>query len=109
MDLFYHDLPKEEQEANYKTTWETISRGAFSVPGFYNCWEDFPCMYIFTTADKAIPYETQQEAAKVLGDYIPFTIEDASHSAHLSQPTKVLEAIDSMVDILKKGDKAKVA
>ncbi|KAI9726852.1 MAG: hypothetical protein M1834_001486 [Cirrosporium novae-zelandiae] len=93
-NIFYHDLPKEEQE-KWISKLKHTSASVFSDAATNEPWNDgLPCMFLFCDQDHAIPPPVQDGMSKLLGEGAPGYHADASHSVFLSKPECVKEACD---------------
>ncbi|MCJ1476099.1 hypothetical protein MMC13_004764 [Lambiella insularis] len=92
---FYSDLPQHE-----KDHWVSELRPRPSVaqlaPLTYEAYRYHPTMYLYCTADKALPVEVQR--MMVAGAGVDFRTEtcSAGHSPFLSQPETVLKVVKKM-------------
>jgi hypothetical protein len=85
-------MSPEEQEkaiANLKPQTQL----SFREPALYEPWHEMPSMYLFCDQDAAIPLVAQESFAKVLGSPVTYHV-DASHSAFLSMPEKVIDGLE---------------
>ncbi|KAJ5665392.1 uncharacterized protein N7477_007840 [Penicillium maclennaniae] len=90
--VFYHDMtPEAQQMAIAKLKGQPTQ--TFLEKVGYECWHDMPSMYLFCDKDQALPLAFQEAFAKVLGNPVTFHT-DGSHSAFLSVPDQVIEALE---------------
>ncbi|KAJ5899665.1 hypothetical protein N7495_004409 [Penicillium taxi] len=91
-DIFYNDMTPEAQKTAILKLQPQPLR-CFIEPITYESWHDIPSFYIFCDKDNALPLLLQESCAAILGEPGKFHI-DASHSAFLSAPDKVVEALE---------------
>lgn len=83
--------PEEQQKAISKVKSQTYK--SFNEPATHEPWREMPSMYVFCEKDGAIPLVMQEIFAQTLGSPVTFHV-DASHSAFLSIPEKVIEGLE---------------
>ncbi|KAJ5186750.1 hypothetical protein N7449_011514 [Penicillium cf. viridicatum] len=66
---------------------------SFHEPATYEPWHDMPSMYLFCNKDGGIPLAGQEIFAQTLGNPVTYHV-DASHSAFLSMPEKVIDGLE---------------
>ncbi|KAJ5159299.1 uncharacterized protein N7500_008950 [Penicillium coprophilum] len=90
--VFYNDMsPEEQQSAISKLKPHTLK--AFKEPAMHEPWHEMPSMYLFCDQDAAIPLSVQESFAETLGNPVTYHV-DASHSAFLSMPDKVIDGLE---------------
>lgn len=83
--------PEEQQKAISRLKPQT--QKSFYEPATYEPWHEMPSMYLFCDKDGAIPLAGQESFAQTLGNPVTYHV-DASHSAFLSMPEKVIDGLE---------------
>lgn len=98
--MLFHDLPDEEAN-RLADALPKQPFSCFALPVLYDPYDDpnfqDSFAYIFTDADRIIPYELQQEYVKIGGIKKTMVLERSSHSPHLEQPVQL---VDDLVGLL---------
>ncbi|KAJ5186094.1 hypothetical protein N7491_006035 [Penicillium cf. griseofulvum] len=90
--VFYNDMsPEEQQKAISKLKPHALK--AFHEPATHEPWHEMPSMYMFCDQDAALPLHAQESFAETLGNPVTYHV-DASHSAFLSVPDKVIDGLE---------------
>ncbi|CAG8885682.1 unnamed protein product [Penicillium egyptiacum] len=90
--IFYNDMsPEEQQKAISKLKPQT--QKSFNEPATHEPWHEMPSMYLFCDKDGAIPLAVQENFAQILGNPVTYHV-NASHSAFLSVPEKVIDGLE---------------
>ena len=111
LDLFYHDLPKEEGEYRVSKLRNQSTKAFTDGTDSYAGWLDVPVWYIATVQDKPLPVFVQKmlvQMAKDAGADVRQVREiETGHSAMLVKPVEVVEVIvEAVGDFLKGGEVA---
>ncbi|KAL1882187.1 hypothetical protein Daus18300_000673 [Diaporthe australafricana] len=90
-DLFYHDLPTEEEKQHWasKLTKQSIKSLYEGAEHAYTGWEDVPSWFLVTEQDRPLPAEAQRMAiqtARDSGASVEVREVDSGHSPMLSRP-----------------------
>ncbi|KAF4770551.1 hypothetical protein HAV15_012904 [Penicillium sp. str.  len=72
---------------------EAADAKSFHELATHEPWHEIPSMYLFCDKDGAIPLAVQESFAHTLGNPVTYHI-DASHSAFLSMPEKVIDGLE---------------
>ncbi|CRL20044.1 unnamed protein product [Penicillium camemberti] len=90
--IFYNDMsPEEQQKAISRLKPQT--QKSFHELATHEPWHEMPSMYLFCDKDGAIPLAGQESFAQTLGKPVTYHV-DASHSAFLSMPEKVIDGLE---------------
>ena len=98
--MLYHDLPEEEAErlaeALPKQPWTCFSTGAqwdpFDDPNFAD-----RIAWVYTGADRILPYDLQQEFSKTARAQRSMVMEGSSHSPHSERPRELAAIVIALV------------
>ncbi|KAF2652760.1 alpha/beta-hydrolase [Lophiostoma macrostomum CBS 122681] len=101
-ELFYHDLPKDEQDywvsqLTPQSLKSLFEGGEHSYAG----WQDVPTWYIGTIEDRGLPVVVQRMQvgmARGMGGLIEHRELQTSHSPFLSQPQVVVDVIQEAIE-----------
>lgn len=91
-ERFYTDL-SDEDAAKYIAMLEPIRTSTCSWPVKHEPWHDYSCMYFYLDGDMGMKTAYQEQLAEILGERVEFRT-TAGHSPWISQPKKVIEALD---------------
>lgn len=94
-DIFYNDLPKDEQ-AYWFSQLKTHSLATLQSPTTGASWKTIPSSYLFCEQDRALPPSVQEiliDEAKEKGASIDVVRIDAGHSPFLSKPKETVDWI----------------
>lgn len=92
--VFYNDLPKEEQDAAVKKLVPQ-SYQVMHSPLTYCAWRDVPTSYLYCEQDQAIPIHIQKLMVEgtAEGVNIQTSVVDAGHSPFMGKPKETADAI----------------
>lgn len=91
-DIFYNDLPKDEQAYWYQQI-QTHSFATLQAPTTGASWKTIPSSYLLCENDRAIPPQAQEamiDAAKEEGANVEVVRLDSGHSPFLSRPKETV-------------------
>ncbi|KAF2492667.1 alpha/beta-hydrolase [Lophium mytilinum] len=98
--MLFHDLPDEEAE-RLANALPRQPYSCFALPVHYDPYDDPNFQgtfgYIFTEADRVLPYELQQKFVEIGGIKKTMILKGSSHSPHLEQPVQL---VDRLVELL---------
>lgn len=101
--MFYHDLPRAEQE---QWAGEMLKSPASTQVALitYAAYKFHPVSYLYCTIDQALPYAVQKRMVGTISERYRISfctdILQASHSPFLSMPDKVLAAVERQLGIM---------
>lgn len=97
-ERYYHEISRDDAEPALALL-EPMASSAFQTETSYTGWKDYgiPCTYIKCSKDVAVPDELCEMYIKRLRDAnVEVDVEtlDAGHSAHFTDPSLVVGAIE---------------
>ncbi|KAF2800541.1 alpha/beta-hydrolase [Melanomma pulvis-pyrius CBS 109.77] len=106
--MLFHDLPDEEADRLAEALPQQPF-SCFALPVLYDPYDDPNFQdsfgYIFTDADRIIPYELQQKYVQIGGIKKTMVLEGSSHSPHLEQPVQLVGNLVGLLEELTSGTK----
>lgn len=103
--VFYHDVPDAKLAEEAAKHLYPIAYSSFCETTQHTPWETFPCTYIFTTEDRAIPFEMQQAMLAAMSveeraNWETVTVE-GGHSPFLSKPEECAQVLRKIAGDVK--------
>ncbi|KAF2262721.1 alpha/beta-hydrolase [Lojkania enalia] len=98
--MLYHDLPIEDAE-KFAVTLPRQPYSCFSLPVHWDPYDDphfkGTFAYIFTDADRILPYNLQQQYVDIGGIQKTLVLQGSSHSPHLEQPAELVKYAEDLL------------
>lgn len=91
-EVFYNDLPAEEQQ-HHVAQLQSFSYQMVSMKTSWEPYKEVDCSYLYCTKDQAIPLSVQQAMVKGTGVQFNETTVEAGHSPFLSRVEETVRVV----------------